>query len=338
MKLGKFPPELLERLLAAVPIKDERVLLGPGIGEDAALIEMGDRVLVAASDPVTLATDLAGWYSVHVNANDVACCGATPRWFLATLLAPQGFEEAQAEAVFAQIVDACKSLDVTLVGGHSEITATVDRPVIAGFMLGEVDKGKYVTTAGAQQVDSIVVTKGIALEGTALLARDSAGSLSQAGVGDDVIRRARELLFYPGISVVKDALTACAAVEVHSLHDPTEGGLATSLAEVARAAGVGLAVEEGSIPVLPECVEVCRALGLDPLGLLASGALLITLAPENVPKLVSTLEKEGIDAYEIGHVTEPEEGVSMISTTSHELVPLPTFDRDELARWLDSQL
>ena len=336
VKQGKFPPELLERLLAKVPLDDKRVLLGPGVGEDAALIDMGDRVLVAKSDPVTFAADLIGWYAVHVNANDIACSGTTPRWFLATLLAPPGFEEAQAEAVFDQLLEACASLGVTLVGGHSEVTATVQRPVIAGTMLGEVDKGKYVTTSGAVLGDSIVVTKGVAIEGTALLARDSSETLTRLGVDETVVDRARGLLFSPGISVVKDALTACAATEVHSLHDPTEGGLATCLAEVARAARVGLAVEEGSIPVFPECVDVCEALGLSPLGLLASGALVITLAPENVPKLMSALEKEGIDAYEIGHVTDPEEGVTMISTTSHELVPLPTFERDELARWLDS--
>ena len=335
MKQGKFPPELLDRLLATVPLKDPRVLLGPRLGEDAALIDMGDRVLVAKSDPVTFATDLIGWYAVHVNANDVACSGATPRWFLATLLAPPGFEEARAEAVFGQLLAACSSLGVTLVGGHSEVTATVERPVMAGFMLGEVDKGKYVTTGGAAQGDSIVVTKGIAIEGTALLARDYAGALTRAGVDDGVVAGASELLFSPGISVVRDALAACSATEVHSLHDPTEGGLATGLAEVARAAGVGVAVEEGSIPVLPKCLQVCEALDLNPLGLLASGALLITLAPENVPTLVSALERESIDAYEIGHVTGPEEGVSMISTTSHELVPLPTFERDELARWFD---
>ena len=336
MRQGKFPPELLDRLLAAVPSRDERVLLGPGLGEDAALIDMGDRVLVAKSDPITFASDLIGWYAVHVNANDVACSGASPRWFLATLLAPQGFEEAQAEAVFGQLLEACESLGITLVGGHSEVTATVERPVIAGFMLGEVDKDRYVTTGGAARGDSIVVTKGIAIEGAALLARDSPDILCQAGVDAETIARARELLFSPGISVVRDALVACSATEVHSLHDPTEGGLATGLAEVARAAGVGLAVEEGSIPMLPECLEVCRALALDPLGLLASGALLVTLAPENVPALVSALEREGIDAYEIGHITEPEEGVNMISTTSHELVPLPSFERDELARWFDS--
>jgi hydrogenase maturation factor len=337
MKLGKFPPELLERLLAKIPVGDERVLLGPRIGEDAALLDMGARVLVAKADPVTLATDLIGWYAVHVNANDVACSGATPRWFLATLLVPEGFAEGEAEKVFDQLLEACASLNVTLVGGHSEVTAGLDRPIIAGCMLGEADAGKYVTTGGARPGDSIVVTKGIALEGTAILARDSAKALAEAGVDSRTAERSKALLFSPGISVVRDALIACATVEVHSLHDPTEGGLATGLWEVARAAGVGLAVEEGSIPILPECVEICQALELDPLGLLASGALLITLPPENVPKLVSTLEKEGIDAYEIGHVTDPEEGVHIISASSHELVPLPTFERDELARWFASR-
>ncbi len=336
MKQGKFPPDLLHRLLAAVPSTDDRVLLGPGIGEDAALIDMGDRILVAKSDPVTFASNLIGWYAVHVNANDVACSGATPKWFLATLLAPPGFEEAQAEAVFGQLLEACQALGITLVGGHSEITPTVERPVVAGFMLGEVDKGKEITTGGAREGDSIVVTKGVAIEGAALLARDAPDDLDRAGVAAETVARAGDLLFSPGISVVRDALVACAAAEVHSLHDPTEGGLATGLAEVAHAAGVGLAVEEGSVPVLPECLEICEALGLDPLGLLASGALLVTLAPENVPALVSALEREGIDAYEIGHVTGPEEGVSMISTTAHELVPLPSFERDELARWFDT--
>ncbi len=331
MKLGKFPAELLERLLSKVEIRDERVLLGPKVGEDAALLDMGDRVLVAKTDPVTFATDLIGWYAVQVNANDVACAGAKPRWFLATLLVPETFSEAGAESIFDQILEGCASLDVTLVGGHSEVTVGIQRPIVVGCMMGEVQKSKSVHTGGARDGDSIVVTKGIALEGTALLARDAAGSLADAGLSSDVVGKAAALLFSPGISVVKDALTACSSARVNSLHDPTEGGLATGLWELATAAGVGLAVDGGSIPVLPECDEICGALGLDPLGLLASGALLITLPPEDVPGLMSALEKEGIDAYEIGQITAPEEGVHI--TGGHELKPLPKFDRDELARF-----
>ena len=332
MKTGKFPADLLERLLAKVEINDPRVLLGPKVGEDAALLDYGDRVLVAKTDPITLANQLVGWYAVQVNANDVACMGATPRWFLATLLVPETFTETDAESIFDQLLEACDSLGVTLVGGHSEVTRGLTQPIMVGCMLGEVEKSNIVHTGGATDGDSIVVTKGIALEGTSLLARDAPERLSKAGVDAETIAKAKELLFSPGISVVKDALTACSPVRVNSLHDPTEGGLATGLWEVARAAGVGLAVEEGSIPILPECAEICRACGLDPLGLLASGALLITLPPEDVPSLLSALEGEGIDAFEIGQITGPEEGVSIIR--GHELESLPKFERDELARFL----
>ena len=334
MKVGKFPPDLLERLLSKIEITDDRVLLGPKVGEDAALLDYGDRVLVAKTDPISFATDLIGWYAVQVNANDVACTGATPLWFLATLLLPETTTEKDAEAIFDQIQDACALLGATLVGGHSEVTRSVGRPIVVGCMLGEVDKGEIVHTGGAVDGDSIVVTKGIALEGTSLLAREAAETLSDSGVSDETLSRARDLLFTPGISVVKDALVACSAVRVHSLHDPTEGGLATALWEVAHAAGVGLAVEEGSIPVLPECAEVCQALDLSPLGLLASGALLVTLPAEDVPRLVATLEGEEIEAFEIGRVTGSEEGVQIIR--GHELEPLPGFERDELARFFDS--
>ena len=327
MKVGKFSADLLERLLAKLEIKDDRVLLGPTVGEDAALLDYGDRVLVAKTDPVTYATNRIGWYAVHVNANDVACTGATPRWFMATLLIPETSSEEEAEGIFDQVLEACNSLDVALIGGHSEVTQGIAKPIIAGCMLGEVEKGKSVHSGSAQEGDSIVVTKGIALEGTSLLAQDAA----EAGVDTETVSRAAGLLFSPGISVVKDALTACATARVHSLHDPTEGGLATGLWEVAKASGAGLAVEEGSIPILPECSEICDALGLSPLGLLASGALLITLPPEDVPKLMSALEREKIEAFEIGQITAPEEGVHIIR--GHDLEPLPSFERDELARF-----
>ena len=331
MRAGKFPPDLLERLLAKIDVQDDRLLLGAKVGEDAAVLDFGDRVLVAKTDPVTFATHHIGWYAVQVNANDVACAGATPRWFMATILVPEGFGQDDAEGIFDQVLEACGALGVTLVGGHSEVTRGLQHPIVAGCMLGEAEKGKIVPTSGAKDGDSIVVTKGIAIEGTSLLAYDAEDALRDASVAAETIARSKELLF-SGISVVKEALTACASVRVNSLHDPTEGGLATGLWEVAKAAGVGLAVEEGSIPVLPECDEICRALDLNPLGLLASGSLLITLPPEDVPRLLSTLEGEGIDGFEIGRITGPEEGVKIIGS-SHEPDPLPSFERDELARF-----
>ena len=321
---------MLEGLLSKVTSTDPRVLVGPKIGEDAAVIDMGNRLLVAKSDPVTFATDSIGWYAVQVNANDVACTGGVPKWFLATLLIPPQFSEDDAEQVFEQIVDACRALDIALIGGHSEVTYGIDRPIILGSMLGEVERDRLILTGGAQEGDSIVLTKGIAIEGTALLARDYYGSLRQAGVSPETIEKCSQLLTNPGISVLKDAQVACAVAEVHSMHDPTEGGLATGLREVAKASELGLAVEEGSIPVLPECQIICRALGLDPLGLLASGALLITLPASEVPKLILTLETQGIAGWEIGQMLAQEEGLIMIGHEGEVL--LPEFPRDELAR------
>ncbi len=334
MDIGKFPPQLLERLLAKAGTSDRRVLLGPKVGEDAAVIDMGDRLLVAKSDPVTFATNSIGWYSVQVNANDVACTGSVPRWFLATVLLPESFPEAEAEAVFDQIVASCTALNVSLIGGHSEVTYGIDRPIVLGSMLGEVERDRLITTGGAREGDSIVITKGIAIEGAALLARESGAALQAAGVRRETIAAAAELLTKPGISVVEEARIACSAATVHSLHDPTEGGLATALREVAQASGMGLAVEETSIPVLPECDEICQALGLNPLGLLASGCLIVTLPAGEVPTLLLALEQAEITGWEIGQVLAPEEGLVMIGYAGE--VPLPEFPRDELARYFST--
>lgn len=335
MEIGKFPPQLLEKLLSRPGIADPRVLLGPRIGEDAAVIDMGERLLVAKSDPITFATDEIGWYAVQVNANDVACTGGVPRWFLATLLVPESFTEGQAEAIHAQVLDACTAMDVSLVGGHSEVTFGLDRPIMLGTMLGEVEREHLVTTGGAREGDSIVITKGVAIEGTSVLARESEAELRAAGVSPQAIAVAREYLSHPGISVVPEARIACSVAEVHSLHDPTEGGLVTGLREVALASGMGLAVEESSIPVLPECMEVCQALHLDPLGLLASGCLIITLPAIQVPPLLRALAEAGINGWEVGQVIAPEEGLVMIGYEGE--VELPTFPRDELARYISEK-
>ena len=331
MQVGKLPLEFLSALLARVDASDPRVVLGPRPGEDAALIDFGDRYLVAKTDPITFATDLIGWYVVQINANDLAAMGATPRWLMVTLLLPEGVRKETVEAIFDQLIEACSDLDIALVGGHTEVTYELPRPVAVGAMLGEVAKDRVVLTSGARPGDTIVLTKGIAIEGTAVLAREVASHLAGAGVDRAVIERARDLLFTPGISVARDAAIACESVAVHSMHDPTEGGLATALLEIATAAGVGLEVDRDQVPILPECEAFCRALSLDPMGLIASGALLATVAEEDGPRLVAALEREGIAAREIGRITDAGDGTKLKKPTG--VRPLPTFERDELARF-----
>jgi hydrogenase maturation factor len=331
---GKLPPKLLERLLAGVARRDPRVLLGPTLGEDAALIDLGDRVLVAKADPVTFATDRIGWYTVHVNANDVACMGARPAWFLATILLPQGAPEALAEDIFSQVESACEALGVTLVGGHTEVTYDLERPIVAGAMLAEAAPDRIVRSSGARPGDHLLLTKGVAIEGTALLARDASGELRRRGMPEDTVARARALLDSPGISVVREALLACDTAPVHAMHDPTEGGLATALHELAAASGLVAEVQEEAIAVLPETAEVCRALSLDPLGLLASGSLLIAVAEEDCERVRGALFSAEIPSSCLGCLSEGRKGV--IIDGRGERREIPHFQRDELARFLES--
>jgi hydrogenase maturation factor len=323
-----LPAEHLARLLARYAPSDERVILGPGVGHDAAVISFGDRYLVAKTDPITFASDEIGWYAVHVNGNDVACTGATARWFLATLLLPEArTDEALVDVIFDQIARACAELGVELVGGHTEITYGIDRPIVVGCMLGEVSPERLVRPDGARPGDALLVTKGIAVEGTAIIARENSGL---AGLDGSLLERCRGFLYDPGISVVRDAAVATAAGEVHVMHDPTEGGLATGLWELAEAAGAGLEVDEAAIPVLPETRTLCAQLGLDPLGLIASGALLLAVAPEGAAAILAALDEAGIAAARIGRVVEREHGLVLRSATGER--PLPRFERDEIAR------
>ena len=335
LRAGKLPLEILSQMLSKVEIRDPRVHLGPAAGEDAALIDFGDRYLVAKTDPVTFATDLIGWYVVQVNANDLAAMGATPRWLMATLLLPEGTTGGEAQAIFDQMLEACEGLNVALVGGHTEITYGLPRPLVVGAMLGEVLKDRVVLTSGAQIGDAIVLTKGIAIEGTAILAREAGDRLRAAGVAEDLIEKAKGMLFDPGISVVRDAAVACEAADVHAMHDPTEGGLATALRELSTAAGVGLTTDLRRLPVVDECRTICEALELDPLGLIASGALLLTVSAQDAAGVIEALGREGIPAYEIGRVVTREEGLTL--QTEGGAVELPSFERDELARFLGSE-
>jgi len=327
--LGKLPAEHLARLLARHAPSDQRVVLGPGVGRDATVISFDDRYLVVKTDPITFASDEIGWYAVHVNANDVSCMGGTVRWFLATLLLPEAHaDEVLVDTIFDQITDACRELGVELVGGHTEITHGLDRPIIVGCMLGEVAPDRLVRPEGARPGDALLVTKGIAVEGTAIIAREKGSELR--GVDGSLLERCQGFLYDPGISVVHDAAVATAAGAVHAMHDPTEGGLATGLWELAEAAGVGLEVDEATIPVLPETQTLCARLGLDPLGLIASGALLLAVAPEDATAILAALEEAGITAAHIGRVAERERGIVLRNATGERA--LPRFERDEIAR------
>ncbi len=333
---GKLPLGLLDNLLNKYTgSSDPRVLVGPRLGEDAAVIDFGETLLVAKTDPITFATDEIGYYAIHVSANDIATMGATPKWYLPTVLLPgDGTDVETVTAIFESIYTAAADIDITICGGHTEITAGIDRPIIAGQMLGEVSRANLVSSDGLKAGDRILLTKGMGIEGTALLARELTDELDGYGVSGDIVEKATTFLRHPGISVLPEARIACEAAHPHAMHDPTEGGVATALRELAAASNVGLAVYEDALFAAEETTTLCNALSIDPLGLISSGALLIGLGENDVDRVRSRLARADIRADVIARVESAAFGVRLGRGTDWR--DLPLFERDEIARIFDA--
>ncbi len=306
-RTGKLDAAKLAKLLDRYArCKDRSVVLGPGVGLDAAAIKVSAGTLVLASDPVTYASDQLGYYAVCVNANDIYVSGARPRWFLADVLLPPGGARL-AERIFRQMHRACDELGISLVGGHTEMTPDLPRPMVAGFMIGELLANKPLSAGGLRAGDRIILTKALAIEGTALIACDRqkelAGEFSQR-----FLSRAKRFLHRPGLSVGAEATIALRA-GAHAMHDPTEGGLLNGLWEMAQASRLSLHIDGEQIHVYPETLELCRCFDLDPLGLLASGALLIGCGPRAVKKMCQELDNADIMFSVIGSARKGSAGV-----------------------------
>ena len=328
---GKLPAQLLQDLLATLT-PDESVVIGPGIGRDAAVIRLGERLLVLKTDPITFATDEIGWYVANVNANDLACMGAVPRWLLVSALLPAGATTPEIVThIFTDLRRACAALGVALVGGHTEITGGIDHPILVGQMVGETTETALIDPRRVRAGDAVVLARGIAIEGTALIAREL--PLERLpGLDAGLVARCRRFLHDPGISVVAPARALADALgpDLHALHDPTEGGLATGLRELGAAAGLGIEVDRDAIAVYPETVAICRALDLDPLGLIASGALLAVVAPGVAGRALDALASAGVPAATVGRMVADPARCMLVSPGTE--APLPAFAVDEIAK------
>ena len=334
LQAGKLSAKQLRELLTPLQRVDRRVVIGPQFGEDATVLDFGSKYLVVTTDPVTFATDRIGWYVVHVNANDIAVMGATPRWFFTALLLPeQGTTFAMVDSIMSEIRQTCDEFGISVSGGHTEITTGLQRPIIVGQMIGEVDKKDLIRKSSLQVGDKILLTQGLAIEGTALLAREKR-ALLQNHLSADQIDQAEQFLFNPGISVVKAARIATSSGDIHSMHDPTEGGLVAGLHELAVASGKGLRVFADRVPIFPETHAICHCLQIDPLRLIASGALLIGASAKTVEKVVAALEREGIPVKEIAEVVPVNDGMQIESGGA--TLPLIPPDRDEIAKVFES--
>jgi hydrogenase expression/formation protein HypE len=326
---GKLPNDLLQGFLEEFRVADPSVLIEPGVGEDIAAVDAGGAdVLVLKSDPITFATDAIGHYAVLVNANDIATAGADPRWFLTTLLLPCGIVPSEVRGIMGELAAMCARWNIALCGGHTEITDAVRRPLVIGMMAGTVARNRLVEKKGMREGDIVLMTKAAAVEGTAVIAREFGDRLLKLGFSRKDIELGRR--FLDRIGVVEEARLAARDHLASAMHDVTEGGVATALSELSVAGGHTLRVEIDHIPVYDLTRRICAALGLNPLGLIGSGSLLICCRPDKGERLVGGLTSAGMDVTRIGTVGPRGAGVAAFDRG--EPVDWPVFEADEIAR------
>jgi hydrogenase maturation factor len=324
---GKIPHALLRHLLSRVTKPGREVLVGPQVGEDAFAVGSGRTVVVASTDPVTFTSEHIGYYAVNVNANDVATMGARPRWFMATVLLPPGVGRRKLAHLFGEVDKACVDLGIRLCGGHTEITSAVTRPVVIGAMIGTVSRRKLIRPGRTRAGDQILFTKRLALEGTSIIAREKRRDVERV-LGARGAARARRLLFNPGISVVKEAVCAVETAPVHAMHDPTEGGFIWGIRELSLASGAGAEVDLDSVPVYGETERICEHFKIEPLGLIASGSLLIVVSARHAARVTKAIGRLGIECSRIGRMR----GKRPIFLRQGKPVRVPAIKADEISK------
>ncbi|MCP4628053.1 MAG: hypothetical protein GY850_31720 [bacterium] len=326
---GKLPNDLLREFLNQFGFQDPSVLINPGIGEDTAAVDVApEEVLVLKSDPITFATDAIGQYAVLINANDIATSGAKPRWLLTTLLFPCGVTPSEIHKVFQELKEFCRRWEITLCGGHTEITDAVTRPVVTGMMAGTVTRRKLIDKRNMAPGDRVLLTKGVAVEGTAIIAREFGDRLAQLGLADADIEKGRE--FLANISIITEARLAAQSGATSAMHDVTEGGLATALEEMSIAGRHQIRIDLDAIPVFAETRKICRLLSIQPLGLIGSGSLLICCRESGCSSLMESIRQSGIEVACIGKVRDPGQGIHAIK--KGRSTDWPRFEVDEITR------
>jgi hydrogenase expression/formation protein HypE len=302
MKLpaGKVPPKILKEIIFRnLGTRRKEVKVGPSQGLDGAVIEVGDKSLVTSMDPITGALNRVGWLAVNVNANDVATFGVQPAFLSSCFLLPENTTEETVETISRQIDMSAKKLGIAVIGGHSETTPNLAFPIVVGCCMGLTERGHYVTAQGAQAGNMLILTKSAGMEGTAILAADRHTQLTER-IGRAELKKAEG--FFKNISVVKEAILAFRTGHVRAMHDPTEGGVAGGIHELADASNVGFKVYGDRIPIAMETLKVCEFFGIDPLQLTASGSLLIAVEKTFAGEVLKVFKNSGIAATVIGEL------------------------------------
>ena len=312
MKLpsGKVPKHILQNtVFSHLGVARKEVIIGPAFGVDGAVIKLGEKTLITSMDPITGAIERIGWLAVNINANDVSTFGVEPAFFSSCLMLPEASSEEAVATICQQMDAAAKKLNISITGGHSEVTPMLTFPIVVGCCVGVAEKECYVTSKGAKPGDLLILTKSVGLEGTAILATDRFNQLLTELPKSTLLRAQR---FFGDISVVNEAVLAFKTGCVTAMHDPTEGGVIGGIFEMAAASGVGFRVFEDAIPIADETKAVSKFFGIDPLQLIASGSLLISAGRAHGERVLIALRESGVEASAIGEF--------LPAITEHEIV------------------
>lgn len=324
---GKIPLDILKQVVFKnLGAKREEAILGPAAGIDCAVIDLDDKSLIMKMDPITGALERIGWLAVNVNANDISTFGVQPAFFLSCILLPKKSNRKTVEIICTQMDRAAKELGMAIIGGHCESTPGLKNLIVIGCAIGLTEKGNYVTAAGAKAGDKIILTKTAGIEGTAILASDREEKLRNT-ITRSTIKKAQK--FFEKISVTKEALTAYENGGVHAMHDPTEGGVAGGIHEMADASCLGFRIVERKIPIATETLQICKTFDIHPLYLIASGSLLIAADTKSAEDIVSGLKKKKILATVIGE---------FLSSQNQRIIVKKNRTREELPRPVSDEL
>jgi hydrogenase expression/formation protein HypE len=322
---GKIPIEILKEVVFRnLGAERKEVIIGPSLGIDGAVLDVGNKSLIVSMDPTTGAVERIGWLAVNVNANDVATFGVEPAFLFSCILLSENADRKIVETICAQMDAAAKDLGIAIVGGHCESTPGLTNPIVVGCVMGLTEKGRYVTAGGAKAGDKLILTKSAGIEGTAILASDRETELKKS-LSTAMLQNAKN--FYGQISVVKEALMAYKTGGVHAMHDPTEGGVAGGIHEMADASGLGAKVFEDRIAVQPETAKICSYFEIEPLQLISSGALLISAEAKFAREIIWNLEQQQIEAAVIGEFLEStDQRLLMRKDGGSQALPRPLSD------------
>ena len=340
---GKVTPEMFDRyILRYLGAEDPEVLQGPRHGVDVGVVRVAPGVAMAlTADPVFIVPaygwERAAWFAVHILASDAAVSGLPLRWMAVDLNLPVATTDEDLAAIWTAFSGACGDLGIAVVTGHTARYEGCDWPMVGGAVcaaLGPEDA--YVTPAMAGPGDAVVVTKGPAIEATALFAATFPERLAE-GVGPEMAKAADAL--FEHMTVVPEARVAAEYglrdAGVTSMHDATEGGLIGGLTEVAAASEVGLRIDPAAVPVPPEVRAVCDHVGIDPFTSISEGTLIATVRPEHADGYVGALREAGIEGAVIGEVTDPRAGTVLVEGGTERPLEHPGLDPfwEAFGRW-----